>query len=167
MTQIILPRNETNAGNPLYDLANELSRSSDDGKGISRVQNGHLIFEGHFMHYLTHDKIMIIANNGGEIQNNLMYGRLPVSVLDQEIPEGLPNRTMKIPGGSTIVKKFNQWADSHIKLMYDNKYEFFYVSSDPIQQKPLLATQLKVMVDTFGAQLLSMPEYEAIKSTLV
>lgn len=166
MTRIALPKRLTKAGQPLYDIANELSRGSDDGNVKSYIEAANLIFEGNFTNYLDQAVIMAIIGNEGSIVGNFMYLKIPVANFKTNLPQGISTRQRKEATGMKTMN-FSEWIDSHIILMFSPDQLQMYLTSDPVAKIPLTGAELKVLVDSFGAQLLTIQEYQAISSTLI
>lgn len=166
MTRIALKKSTTKFGQALYDIANELARSSDDGNVRSYIEGGNIVFEGNYSNYLDQETIMQIVNNQGAIEGNYMYLKIPVANFKVNLPEGIVNQKRKEVTGMKN-NNFSEWIDSHIHLMFSTDGLVMYLSSDPIGKVPLSGADLKRLVDSFQTVLLTKVEYDLIKGQLV
>jgi len=105
MTKIILPIAEVQNGGTLhgwyYDEA--IIRSDINKKTDAVLATAEGIFN------LSISDVGTILANGGEVEAYLMAVHAPMSLLDTEVPEGLPKR-MTLDGSATEVPKaFKHW----------------------------------------------------------
>jgi len=169
MAKFTFPKTKIGAGQPLNDLVNQLvlfanpTVTQNNGDIVYTVNQPDLVYD-----LFTHDNVMLLVNNGGQIEDYTMYAECPDTIYTTEVPEGLPHRTMKaISGGSLVtptpVKVFSQWCNYNLIQTFKSDYTKLYVTTTP-HGTALKGSELKLMVDGFGINLLSIKDYNAKKA---
>ena len=169
MADFKFPKNKLGAGQPLEELKTKLLSyvtpkiSQPNGDIVYHVDEIDLVYD-----VFTHENVLLLINNGGEITNYTMYAECPDTIYAAEVPEGLPHRTIKVinsgaPVLPTPVKKFNQWCDHGLFQTFKSDFSKLYVTTTP-HGTPLSGSELKLMVEGFGVQLISIKEYNARKA---
>ena len=170
MITIKLPLNKVLKDGALKSIATELNILCQ----VDKQTNGDYIIlsinnQESIESVLTHDNIILIVANGGEIEGYTVYAGIPAivngeSIYTQEVPEGLQHRQLKICTGSSVnitTKVLGQWVNSNIKQKFSPDYSTIYLSSNPLGDL-LKASELKIFVDTFGAQLYTLSQYKTL-----
>lgn len=167
MVKITLPRAKALTGGALHTIASDIQLAGNVKKLSS---NGDIIFTSDSQEeletILTHSNVITIITEGGEIEGYIMYGECNDTIYTQDVPVGLPNRDMPVldsTAGTTdsVVKKFSQWPDHHLKQTFQSDYSKLYVLSNPLVEY-LTGTQLKICVDGFGIALKTRKEYQTM-----
>jgi len=171
MTKVILPKAKIVTGGALNAIANDISlvatindKESSNGDVVYVVNNQELLED-----VLTHDNIITIVIEGGEVEGYIMYAAVPyvidtTSVYELEVPEGLQYRDIKITDGSqilTMVKKLGQWCDAKLTQTFSTDFQTIYVNTNPLGDW-LKGSEMKIFVDGFNAQLLTRKQYQAL-----
>ena len=171
MTRVYLPKDKIKTGGSLNSIANDIQlvaningKISENGWSVFEVDNQELLED-----VLTHDNIMTIIAEGGEITGYIMYAAMPYELNSEiiyncEVPEGLQFRTIKITDGTqviTAVKKLGQWCNASLQQTFSTDYQTIYVNTNPLGDW-LKGSELKLFVDGFNAELLTVAEYKAL-----
>jgi hypothetical protein len=165
MTKVIIPTNLI--GTTLLDVASQLNAVANfiepDGNGNTvYIANNQELFET----ILIESNIILIVDNGGDLENYIMYAELPyqidsVSIYECEVPEGLQKRTMQVTDGTQIlevVKKLGQWCNANLTQTFSPDFTKIYVNTNPLGDW-LTGQEMKIFVDGFNAKLLTRQEY--------
>lgn len=126
MAKITLPIEEVQNGGTLHDwYYDEAIIRSDINKKTDGVN---ATAEGTFN--LTLGNVGSILANGGEVESYLMAVHAPISLLDTDVPEGLPKRTTLDGTATEVVKQFKNWLlpGAEIWKKDDNLEILFYTN---------------------------------------
>jgi hypothetical protein len=169
MAKIIFPKTQIGTGGILRDLSFDIVQyanptvSQNNGDVVYEIPDPSLLYD-----LMSHDNLMLLVNNGGEIENYTMYAECSDTIYNTEVPEGLPHRTMKVISSGALVsptpvKKFSQWCNYNLIQTFKSDHTKLYVTTSP-HGAPLKGSELKIMVDGFGVKLLSIKEYNTKKA---
>lgn len=170
MTKVFLPVEKISGGQPLNQIALDLNLFADVSKSSD---NGHVVYSTNnqelFENVLNHSNVMLIVQEGGNITNYLMYAALPFaingeSIYNIKVPEGLQKRTIKITDGSQIieaVKNLGQWCNADLTQTFSEDFQTIYVETRPLSAW-LTGVEMKIFVDGYKAQLLTVKEYKQL-----
>lgn len=170
MTKVFLPQAKIKVGGTLNEIASNLTLY---GQVEKTIQGDFIVYstisQELFENVLNHVAIMLIIAQGGEIEGYLMYAQLPfaiggVSIYEKEVPEGLQKRTMKVTDGTQIieaVKKLGQWVNADLQQSFSEDFKIIYVETRPLAAL-LKGSELKIIVDGFEANLLTVKEFRAL-----
>lgn len=170
MTKVYLPQSKIKVGESLNEIASNLNLYGDVAKAIS---GDFIVYstpsQELFENVLTHAAVMLIISEGGNIENYLMIVKAPheigtTSIYGIEVPEGLPNRTMKVTDGTQIVesvKNLSQWVNSNISLTISDDYQHIYLESRPLGNE-LTGKELAILVNQLGVELLTTKEFKVL-----
>lgn len=179
-TKITLPLAKILNNEPLSLIANDLNLVTNAIK--ESVGDDSIYYEDNqskLEAVLTHTNIMTIIAHGGEIENYLMYAKIPVivevltvptSIYTIQVPVGLQKRTMRISDGTQIipevVKTLGQWCNNQITQKFSSDYQYTYIETGAPGWW-LSGSELAVFVDGFSAQLVTLKEYNILLPDLL
>lgn len=175
-TKITLPKAKVLNGGALAQLASDLNFVANPIKGSN---NGDIIYyeadQTILEDVLTQSNIELIVAEGGEVEDYLMYAKMPViynltSIYLTEVPEGLPKRTSRASDGTQIlegqVKTLKQWCNNDATQKFSADFQYTYINTSAPGWW-MNGSELVVFVAGFGAELLTIKEYNLIKGDLI
>jgi hypothetical protein len=168
MAKFTFPKEQIKADGILRDLSIDLIQLANP---VITQNNGHVIYEvlqpDLVYDLFTHENVILLMENGGEIEDYIMYAECQPNIYNQEVPDGLSYRTIKITDGTTrttTIKNFSQWASYKLTQTFRNDNSLLYVTTTPLDVAAT-GTELKLMVDGFGVKLLTIKEYNLLKES--
>jgi len=138
--KITIPLSEILSGGSLKDLYDDLIKIQS---GLQISNNGTNVYiQGGLT--LNLSKLNQIINAGGEVEEYLMSIQIDKSVLAENIPEGLPNRTA-VDGTN---RTFNGWFDSTADIYINDADDRIYWLTNPVGNSAseyLTASQIAIV----------------------
>ena len=170
--KVKLPKNSVKSGDILNHIAQDLKLVAN----VTIIPDPDFVIfdiesQSSVEYILNHDAIVLIADNGGDVEGYVMYAELPAIVDNQsiyqiDVPEGLPSRTIKTTTGSGIlegVKKLKEWTDNHIKQSFSVDYSKLYILNNPLTEV-MSAQHMNIFVKRYGARLLTIEEFKRLET---
>lgn len=175
MPTLKLPKSEMLTGGSLADIVNDIQKFCNPTPSFD---NGYMIYyeaEQYLLEpVLTHDNVLAIVAAGGDIQNYIMYAKVPLSIdvdgvpasiYDIPVPDTLPFSTMQTPAPDlqsilTLPKTLDRWCNNQAKQYFsvNPPYDHIYIATNA-PGWDMTAEEIKVFVEDFQAQLLTRAEF--------
>lgn len=113
--------------------------------------NGNTIVEGELV--LTVTQVNQILQAGGEVEQYLMAIKADITMLGDDVPEGLPSRTTLDELAAPEVMKFKNWFDTSAEVWKKDTDDKIYFVTNPIgtsTNKYLKGSEILILFDSFG-----------------
>lgn len=151
MSKITIPISEVQIGGSLFNFYyNNCILRSDVAKETNSI-NATAIADFN----LSIGEVGSILNNGGEVEEYLMSVKGPIALLDQDVPEGLPNRLTLDGTAQEIPKQFKNWLvpGAEIWIKDDQTEIIFYTNPFAGNQEKYLKGSEISIINQISAQV--------------
>lgn len=160
-----IPTTEIQTGGSLESFYYDLLVGRGD---LTRVQdNGTTEVSGDLELTLGH--INQILNAGGEVSEYLLAIQADVTLLGDDLPVGLPNRTTLDELAASEIRKFKNWFDTSAEVWLKDTNDKIYFLTNPTGMsisKYLTGTEIAVIINSFGGGTPSVIDRNADVDTI-
>lgn len=142
--KFIVPTQEIQTEGSLKDFYYDLFVGRSD---INRRESGdNTIIEGELI--LTVFQVNQILQAGGEVEQYLMAAKADIALLDDDLPDDLPNRN-----AINVIRTFRFWFDSGAEVWKKDIDDEIYFLTNPIgtsMNKYLKGSEILILFNSFG-----------------